>query len=274
MIVEVVPLPSLLLEAERKVAIVVDALRASNTVTAIFAAGAARVMLAADRSEALRIASPNRSRLVLCGESGGVRLPDFDFGNSPTELARADLAGRDVVFCTSNGTRALLAVAGARAAFVGGGRNGPTVAKAALEDALASGSDLAIVCAGDDRGTVFSLEDFYFAGYLVELTARMRPFVWPVDEADPRPGDPNHWVLDESALAARRLYRSYLDDGRSAERPRTDEVRRAFEEARNGHSLPRIGYAGDLDYCAEVDRSTVVPRLTVQNGRLVLVDPS
>ena len=270
MIVEVAPLPVMVHGVERKIAIVVDALRASATAITMFEAGAGAVVLAENPDRALALAADERERYLICGESGGIRPPGFDHGNSPSELAAVDLRGHTVLFSTSNGTRALGAVADARLALVGTGRNGPACARMALEAAEQCASDVVIVCAGDERGTQFSLEDFYFAGYLVDLLAGLRPFVWPVDEANPRSGDPRAWVLDESALAARRLFRSYLEDVDAARAPTGGEVLAAFGEARNGHSLLRIGYAADLAYCAEVDCSRVVPRLSRRDDRLVL----
>lgn len=268
MIVEVAPLPAAVLDVERKVAVVVDALRASVTAVVMFESGAEAVVLADGAADALAYVSGERGRFLVCGESGGVRPPGFDHGNSPRELATTDLSRHTVVFSTSNGTRALGAVASARLALVGSGRNGPGCARLALEAAERTASDLVVVCAGDERGTVFSLEDFFFAGYLVEQIAGRRRFAWPVDEANPRSGDPGAWTLDESAVAARRLYRSYLSDGAESAGPR--HILAMFREARNGHSLPRIGYADDLAFCAEVDRSNLVPRLTRRDGRLLL----
>ena len=269
-IVDVAVLPGVVLEVERKVAIVVDALRASSTVTAMFDAGAGAVIVAADPADAFSIVGDERERYLICGESGGLPPAGFDYGNSPRQIAELDLAGREVVLSTSNGTRALRAVAEARLALVGCGRNVSAVSSFALGQAERTASDLTLVCAGDERGTLFSLEDLFFAGYLVERIARLRDFSWPVDESDPRSGDPSCWVLDESAVAARRLYRSYLPPGPVDSQPSPETVLAVFREARNGHSLPRIGYGPDLEYCAQVDCSAALPRLSRHDGRLVL----
>jgi 2-phosphosulfolactate phosphatase len=271
-ILDVVPLPDSLRTVTDKVAIVVDALRASATVTAMFDAGARSILVAAGPAEAIAAAQPDRQRYLVCGEVGGVPPVGFDHGNSPTELAALDLAGREVILSTSNGTRALRAVAEARVGLVGTGRNALALMPYALEQAARLRADLTIVCAGDDGGQLFSLEDFYFAGYLVEVAAALRPFTWPVDEADPGAGDPGRWVLDESAIAARRLYRSYLPAGAGPSQPPLSAARAALAEARNGHSLPRLGYGADLDYCAQLSGSRALPRLEVREGLYVLTD--
>ena len=271
LIVEVAALPCAAREVERKVVVVVDALRASATLTALFDRGAESVLVAAGPAEALAAAGPDRAGYLVCGEVGGIRPPDFDHGNSPTEISSLDLAGLQVVLSTSNGTSALRSVAGARLVLVGTGRNGPAVAEFGLAACEQLGADLVVVCAGDDGGIHFSLEDFFFAGYLVELIADRRAFSWPVDEADPGQGDPTRWTLDESAVAARRLYRSYLGPGADPASPPLDDVRAALRDARNGHSLPRLGYGDDLDYCAHTACSASLPLLRVREGRLLLV---
>jgi 2-phosphosulfolactate phosphatase len=271
MIVDVAPLPGGVVGIEQKIAIVVDVLRASSTVTAMLEAGAAGVIVAADPAEAFGIVGDERERYLICGESGGLPPAGFDYGNSPLQLSAADLVGREVVLSTSNGTRALHAVSAARQVLVGGGRNAQAVATYALIEAERKASDLTVVCAGDDRGTLLSLEDLFFAGYMVDLIARQRNFCWPVDESNPRAGDPTCWVLDESAVAVRRLYHSYLPPDSREEHPSPDVVRAVFRDARNGHTLPRIGYGADLEYCAQVYCSTVVPRLRRRNGLFVLI---
>jgi 2-phosphosulfolactate phosphatase len=272
MIVDVAPLPSGVVGIERKIAIVVDVLRASSTVTAMLDAGAAGVIIAADPAEAFGIVADDRERYLICGESGGLPPAGFDYGNSPLQLSAADLAGREVVLSTSNGARALHAVSAARQVLVGGGRNGPAVTSYAMIAAERTGSDLSVVCAGDERGTLLSLEDLFFAGYIVELLARQRSFSWPVDESNPQAGDPACWVLDESAVAVRRLYHSYLLPESREEHPSPEVVRAVFRDSRNGHTLPRIGYGADLEYCARVNCSMVVPRLRRRNGLFVLID--
>ena len=80
MIVDVAALPGSVLDIERKVAIVVDALRASCTVITMFEAGARAVIVAADPVDAFRIAADDRERYIICGESGGVPPAGFDYG--------------------------------------------------------------------------------------------------------------------------------------------------------------------------------------------------
>src|SRR3954454_15478197 len=96
---------------EKRVCIVLDVLRASSTMLAMFEAGARELLLAESPEAALMLADGKRDELGICGERGGLKVEGFDYGNSPAEVSEADLSERDVVFVTSNGTGALRAVA-------------------------------------------------------------------------------------------------------------------------------------------------------------------
>src|SRR5262245_9928811 len=103
--------------------VVVDVIRATTTLTVAFDQGCRRVLLAPDIETALERASREPGRFLLGGEREGVAPAGFDLGNSPDEYTRVDLAGRELLFVTTNGTRALRACMGGYSIFAGGYRN-------------------------------------------------------------------------------------------------------------------------------------------------------
>ncbi len=90
----------------RGAVVVLDIFRASNTILALLAAGAAEVRLLADleQARALRDAHPD---WLLAGERGGLIQPGFDGDNSPAHAATLRPAGRSVILTTSAGTQAV-----------------------------------------------------------------------------------------------------------------------------------------------------------------------
>lgn len=56
---------------------------------------------------------------LIMGEVHGRRVDGFDFGNSTTAIARADLAGRRLIQRTSAGTQGVVAAAGADSILLG-----------------------------------------------------------------------------------------------------------------------------------------------------------
>jgi phosphosulfolactate phosphohydrolase-like enzyme len=90
----------------RDIYIVIDAMRATTTLTVMCDAGAKQILIAQTIEQALSAAQMIPGRL-LCGESHTQTPPGFDFGNSPALFADLDLTGKDLILTTSNGTRAL-----------------------------------------------------------------------------------------------------------------------------------------------------------------------
>jgi 2-phosphosulfolactate phosphatase len=252
---------------ERSVCIVLDVLRASSTMLAMFQAGARELRLAETPEAALAAADGRRQDYWICGERHGLKVMGFDYGNSPVEVAEADLSERDVVYVTSNGTGALRAVADAPVVLVGSPRNEVAVVRQATREAQARGCDILILCAGDQAGYGVALEDTFFAGMLIERFVKLSPrLVSPADAA----GQPDVLALDDSAIVAHRLFRSYLGPNANGHAS-SETLRTMFGEARSGRDLPAKGFGADLEYCAEIDVTTVVPHLEVRGAMLVVV---
>lgn len=268
MLIEVAFLPVALTQIQRKVCVMIDVLRASTTMIAMYDAGAAGIRLAITADDALAQAEGVTPRPLIGGEVGGLPPFGFDLGNSPGAYLKANLAGREVVFCTSNGTRALAGLAAAPAVLIGGLRNLTAVTRAAFDLAEARSLDLAFICAGRALGTSFGLDDLFCAGAMIDVLVRDRG-IRPGDPTGLDPAalisggaiDPDLRIVHESATAAWRLFQAYEGD-----------ARRAFAESGNGQALEDLGLDEDLDVCGTVDVSSKVPRLVLGEPLRVLAD--
>src|SRR5215212_9434631 len=111
--------------------VVVDALRASATIAVIVSRGS-RVVPVASIEQARSHAGAD----FRAGERGSARVAGFDFGNSPTEIAEAEVSpGSTVVLSTTNGTRVIEASRGASTILTGAFVNASSLA-----DELAAGT--------------------------------------------------------------------------------------------------------------------------------------
>ena len=102
----------------RGLAVVIDVFRAFSTAAYAFHRGAREVVLVGAVDEALALRERWPGALIM-GEVHGRRVPGFDFGNSTTAIARADLAGRRLIQRTSAGTQGVVAARGADAVLLG-----------------------------------------------------------------------------------------------------------------------------------------------------------
>ncbi len=199
--------------------VLVDALRASATITVALSLGVQRVFPVESLEEARSYLS--RPGFFVAGERNTVKVPGFHFGNSPTELlAHApELKGQALVLTTSNGTRCVAAARGGAGAFlVGCLPNERVAAEAAFRLAVREGCDITLLAAGEDG--MPAAEDEYtvacLAGRLAALGA-------------------------ESHVAA--------PQGTAEE---------AFRAATHGQKLIRLGYDEDVTFCARVNTLDIV----------------
>jgi 2-phosphosulfolactate phosphatase len=170
---------------------------------------------------------------LLCGERNGLPLQGFDCGNSMAELGNMDFRGKGLVLTTTNGTAALEQVAQGNVVLVGCARNRTACVEVALKMAVRHDANLGIVCAG--REGRFALDDAVCAGLLVDTLVHMFE---------------SGLQLSDSAMAAQTLYQSSRD------------LLKAFERSASGRRVREIGHADDLQLCASVDASKMVPQLT------------
>lgn len=213
-----------------RVVAVIDVLRASTTIAVALGNGAKAIIPFESGEEAItRSKSFVRGEVRLAGERRMHPIPGFDFGNSPRQFTREAVEGKTVLITTTNGTRALVAMQGARDVLVASYVNfSPCLAM--LRAAARGGADIAIVCAGQERQ--FSLEDAACAGrYAREITRRLAN----VD-------------VNDAARACMLVNGKYRDD-----------LANMFADSSHGRALAEAGYAEDLAFCAAVDACPVVP---------------
>lgn len=226
-----------------RVVAVIDVLRASTSIAMAMSGGARAVVPFEDPNDAfLRSKELGRSAVCLAGERRMRKIEGFDLGNSPREFASSAVKGKTVLMSTTNGTRALLAIQGARDIVIASYVN-CTAVVALLRTAARANTDVALVCAGTEGR--FALEDAACAGRYVQSVARQ------LDNIE----------LSDSARACSLIDRTYGED-----------VRGMFMSSAHGRALAEAGFDDDLTICAAVDSCPVVP--LYQDRQITLLGPN
>ena len=218
-----------------KVVIVLDVLFATTSIAAALAHGATEVIPTLDGEAARAVAAARPAgSFVLAGEYGAETLPGFA---NPTPLALLDLplAGKALVYSTTNGTVAVHRAAGAARVYAAALSNGAAVAERVAS--RAEGDTVLVVCSGSVDA--FNLEDFYGAGHLVSHLTR---------------GDERGWDLSDAARAARALHAG-------------SDALDCLSQGRVGRMMRERGWDHEVAFAAQRDRLAVVPVL--RDGRLV-----
>lgn len=86
--------------------VIIDVFRAFSTACYVFGNGAERIIPTGDLEFAYQL-KRQHPEYVLIGERGGERPPEFDYGNSPTDIEHVDFRGRTVIHTTSAGTQGI-----------------------------------------------------------------------------------------------------------------------------------------------------------------------
>jgi len=233
-------LPQLVEPAELAggIAIVVDVLRATTTITAALASGAREVIPCLEIEDARRTAANlPPAQTVLGGERQGVRIEGFQLGNSPCEYTPLAVGGKSVVFTTTNGTRAMLHARAADEVWLAAFVN-----LSAIVAASAGHERVDVICSG--TGGKITREDVLLAGAIGErLTATAAA------------------VLNDQAAIARAAWLQAIGDP-LAELPwLTARLTATLHETQGGRNLKRLGLESDLDDAAAIDRFSIVPKL-------------
>jgi 2-phosphosulfolactate phosphatase len=215
--------------------VAVDMLRATTTIATMFARGL-RDLVAVNSLDYAYALAKAEGRL-LAGEVKGLPPAGFDLGNSPVDASEAELAGRGGVLFTTNGTAALCTLA-ARGHVIAGAIANAT----ATAEAIAEFEHVCIVCAGNEGGLRFALEDFAAAGAIISRVQRLHP---------------GAELGDAAGLAITQPgYENWLAVGLPQQ---TGASARMIAGSEHGQKLASLGLAGDIHFAAQADTSAAAP---------------
>ena len=216
-------------DTQGRLVVIVDVLRASTTVATALGNGAKTVIPLEGPDDVItRSKEFARSQTLLAGEQKMHPITGFDLGNSPQAFTPEVVEGKTILLTTTNGTRALLGVQGARDIVVASYVNF-TAVLTLMKVAASSNTDIAIICAGEEGG--FTLEDAACAGRYVKAIPKRAGL-----------------AVNDAAAASVLIEKKYGDN-----------IAKVFKESTHGQALQSAGFGDDLAAAAEVDSYPVVP---------------
>jgi 2-phosphosulfolactate phosphatase len=204
-----------------KIVVVVDIFRATSCMVAGMATDVKAIYPVAELEECLALGKQGK---IMAGERGGIKVADFDIGNSPFDYMSDQVKGKEIAVTTTNGTQAIVKSIGADEILIGAFLN-----LSALKNYISkSGKDIIIHCAGW-QGKV-NLEDTLFAGALINVLKE------------------SHISEGDTALVALCVYEQNKYDLIKAAKASSHAIR-----------LSGFGVEKDLEYCMQESLFDVVP---------------
>lgn len=232
-------------------AVAIDTLRFTTTACQAIAVGARSVLVASSIARAQQLAVKRNPRPLLCGERHCLPIEGFDLGNSPLELDVSLVAGRDLVYTTTNGTLAVEAVAQV-----------PYVLLAALVNRASTcehlrrqtTGDVLLVCAGTDAQITW--EDVLTAGAIIDELV----------------GTGGFEVGHDAATLALAAWQSIQSQAASTKQL-SQRLETELAHALGGRNLISTGYAQDVHFAAQLDSlNCVVSNSAHQPHRFAAAD--
>ena len=216
-------------EKENKIGVVIDVLRATSSAIMALKNGCSSFIPITTIEGARELSGKfERGKVLLGGAKRGVKVEGFDLGNSPNDYLEEIVKGKDVIFTSSNGTKAMHELKNAREVLIASFLN----ISAICDELLSLKSDVLIACSGDFG--VFSLGDAVCAGMIVQRLDG---------------GLSGKLEKSDAAAVTQMLYGVHKKD-----------IRGMLFRSEWGQYLIGLGLGRDIDTCAEVDSAPIVPR--------------
>ncbi len=209
--------------SENSVVVVVDVLRATTSICAAFVNGVNKIIPVATADEAKEYKAKG---YIVASEKDGVKRDFADFGNSPHHFTTENIGGKDLVYCTTNGTRTIHKAVGTKGIAIGSFPNLSAVA----EWITKQDCNVLILCAGW-KGC-FNLEDALFAGALAEKLLE----------------NVLYESISDSVVAA-------LDLWSLAKKDLPEYIKKTAQYTR----LNKNGNGDSIEHCLMIDSTDVVP---------------
>ncbi|MBE0662960.1 MAG: 2-phosphosulfolactate phosphatase [Bacteroidales bacterium] len=206
-----------------QIVVVVDVFRATTSMIAAFDYGAESIIPVASKKEALE---GKKKGCLIAGEKDGIKHAYADLGNSPFDFDNRAIAGKNIVYLTTNGTKAIQLAAKENRLYLGAFSNLEALSKHLIKQQ----THVLILCAGWKNQ--FSLEDTICAGAFVEEISQSKLFI----------------ITSDAAVVASNLWKANKKD-----------LAQVLSTCNHARRLKALGYEKDIVQCTRLNISNAIP---------------
>ena len=147
--------------------IVVDTFRATSSMVTLKNSGIEEIIVVQEGSIAKKLRKENFPEYLLIGEEGGLKIPGFDYGNTPSQFYYKNFSRKNVIFTSTSGAKTILLLKPHKRVFVGSLLNLDRVSEEVSLIMNEDDSDLYIIPAGYYKNEkTYTIED-WITGLLI-----------------------------------------------------------------------------------------------------------
>ncbi len=211
----------------KKTTVVIDVLRATTVIVKAMRESAREVVPVSSLDFAMKISgNAHNSQTLLCGERNTKMIEGFNLGNSPAEYVEDVVAGKSIIFFTTNGSKAIVKAKFSENLFICCFNNLGAIASHLSK----LNNDVEILCAGSNG--MFCIEDTVCAGKLISELKKQH----------------NDIQISDAGKASEALAHEFGSD-----------IKEMLANCEHGKRVIENGFEKDIDSCAELSITEIVP---------------
>jgi len=208
--------------------VLIDVVRFTSTLITALANGA--ISGEAYPNSEIPLKLKKEKNYIIAGEKMGKDIPGFDYNNSPVDMTKENVFGRELAFCTTNGTYTRSLIDSYNNIFAGSFINASAVAKRLIQE----NNDVTLVCSG--RGKKVAVEDLIFAGFIAKKLIEEGGFTY----------------LEDGVSLAMLLWENAKDNPHDFVINHSPQIKHVLQEN------PK--YKADYETIFDIDKFDVVPQ--------------
>lgn len=216
---------------------VIDVFRATSVIIEALKNGARGVVPVVTIEQAVEMKSKFSSKEIMLGGERNTRLIEgFDKDNSPLAYKREDVAGKTIIFTTTNGTRAINNSRHASSIYIAAFIN----MKAVCDKMASLGHDIVLVCSG--REDNYTAEDGLCAGAMTQYLV-----------------DSYEYSTTDIAQVMQQMYCAA-----------SGNLTRALSTTQHYQDISARGYTDDINFCLQHNIYNIAPYYDMTTGEIKL----
>lgn len=216
-------------EPDNAVFIVVDTFRATSSMVTLKNTGAERIIVVQEGSSAKKLKKEYFPNYLLVGEEGGLKIPGFDYGNTPSKFYNQDFKNQKVIFTSTSGAKTILLLKPQKHIFLGSLVNLDRVSKEVSVVMNKEKSDLYIIPAGyykDEKA--YTTEDWVTSLLIANKI---------IEKTDDFIGSQNDFLL--------KTMQFYERDA---------NIVQLLKESPNAKKLAELGFEDDVNFALSINK--------------------
>ena len=220
---------------EKTVFIVIDTFRATSSIVTMKNSGASSIYVTdnGDNAKKLKTFLPGA---LLVGESKGIMIDGFDYGNTPFIFSKTSFKEQEIIFTSSNGAKTIMRLKGYDNIFLGSLLNLNAVTTKVAEIAIKEEYDIYILPSGSALDEMMYVVEDWLTGVLIADNLSTNFGFTDISEGD--------FYLKTLELVKSEYNYSHL-----------------LKNSTNGKSLFKLGFGDDVNFAIQLSKMNCVPKI-------------